>query len=59
MEVKHVDGTITYEGFCVDLLDEISKRRQFNYSIRVVSTYGKLKNGEWSGIVRELIDRVS
>ncbi|XP_071115475.1 glutamate receptor ionotropic, kainate 2-like isoform X1 [Haliotis cracherodii] len=57
MEVKHVDGTITYEGFCVDLLDEISKRRQFNYSIRVVSTYGKLKNGEWSGIVRELIDR--
>lgn len=43
------------------MLEEISRRLQFNYSIRLVrdAAYGKEdENGRWSGIIGELSRRV-
>ncbi len=44
------------------MLDEIARRLQFNYSIRIAtdSAYGKEDdNGRWSGIIGELSRRVN
>ena len=46
----------------IDMLDEIARRLQFNYSIRITtdSAYGKEdENGRWSGIIGELSRRVN
>lgn len=50
-----------YEGFCIDLLKHLSERIGFNYEIREVESriYGAdLGNGEWSGIIGELMQKV-
>ena len=55
-------GNKRYEGYCVDLIDEISKLLEFNYTIKIVEDlkYGtKNERGEWNGLIRELIDGVS
>ena len=55
-------GNDRFEGYCWDLLHEISLIVNFNYTIKLVgdSKYGsKEDNGEWTGMVRELMDRVS
>jgi len=44
------------------MLDEIARRLQFNYSIRLAAdlAYGKEdENGQWSGIIGELTRRVN
>ncbi|XP_012936818.1 glutamate receptor ionotropic, kainate 2 [Aplysia californica] len=49
-----------YEGFCIDFAAELSKIVGFKYKIELVpdNNYGtKNADGEWDGIVRELIDR--
>ncbi|XP_056400153.1 probable glutamate receptor [Hyla sarda] len=46
------------EGFCVDLLSELSKTLKFNYTLHVVKDgrYGaKDQNGNWNGMVGEVI----
>lgn len=52
-----------YEGFCVELIREIAHLVGFNYTIRLApeAKYGisDPKTGEWNGIVRELMDRVT
>jgi len=56
-------GNGRFHGFCVDLLDEISKILHFNYTIKPVEDgkYGAPVGAkdEWNGMVRELIDKVS
>lgn len=51
-------GNDRFEGYCIDLLDQISEILGFNYEIVPVKgdLYGSLKNGEWNGMIRELID---
>ena len=53
-------GNDQYKGFCVDLLDRISKQCNFNYTIKLVDDglHGALVNGKWNGIVSELIEKV-
>lgn len=53
-------GNDRFEGYCVDLLAEIAARLHFNYSIKLVDdgTYGSYVDGEWGGMVRELMDKV-
>ena len=53
-------GNDLYEGFCVDLLREMASIVGFEYKIVPVKDglYGMINDGEWNGIVRELIDRV-
>ena len=44
------------------MLDEIARRLQFNYSIRIArdAAYGKEdESGQWSGIIGELTRRVN
>ncbi|XP_061176808.1 glutamate receptor ionotropic, kainate 2-like isoform X2 [Saccostrea echinata] len=52
-------GNDLYEGFCIDLLKEMAAIVGFEYKIVPVEDglYGMLNDGEWNGIVRELIDR--
>lgn len=52
-----------YEGFCIDLLNAISKELGFNYELYLVpdKRFGaqNITNGEWNGLVKELILKVS
>ena len=55
-------GNKRYEGYCIDLIDEISKILEFNYTIKIVEDmrHGrKNERGEWNGLIRDLIDGVS
>jgi ionotropic glutamate receptor len=56
-----LEGNAMYKGFCVDLLEKISKICKFNYTIKLVEDglHGTQVNGKWNGIVRELIDKKS
>jgi ionotropic glutamate receptor len=51
-------GNDRYEGYCIDLLNKLAKRLQFNYVIKEVAggQYGKIQNGSWTGMIRELLD---
>lgn len=56
-------GNTRYEGFCIDLLKEIAHMVGFTYRIELVpdGKYGvyDYETGEWNGIVRQLMDKVS
>lgn len=56
-------GNARYEGFCIDLLKEIAHMVGFGYKIELVpdGKYGvyNYETGEWNGIVRQLMDKVS
>ncbi|CAG0878614.1 unnamed protein product [Darwinula stevensoni] len=58
---EHLEGNDRFEGFCMDLIDEISQILHFNYTYKLVDdgSYGaKDKDtGEWNGMIRELLDR--
>ena len=55
-------GNARFKGFCIDLLEEIAQVLKFDYIIKLVDDgkYGAPvgPNGEWNGMVRELIDQV-
>uniref|UniRef100_A0A9J7Z7L0 Glutamate receptor n=1 Tax=Cyprinus carpio carpio TaxID=630221 RepID=A0A9J7Z7L0_CYPCA len=57
---KPLYGNDRFEGFCVDLLRELSGILGFRYEIRLVEDgrYGAFEEstGQWSGMVRELMD---
>lgn len=59
---QELEGNERYEGFCVDMLKELADILKFNYRIKLVSDglYGVPgANGSWTGMVGELIARVS
>lgn len=59
---QELEGNERYEGFCVDMLKELADILKFNYRIKLVSDglYGVPgANGTWTGMVGELIARVS
>lgn len=51
------------EGFCIDLLKAIAEMLNFQYELYLVpdGKYGaeNTTTGEWNGLVREIIDKVS
>ncbi len=57
------DGNDQYEGFCIDLLKTVASMLGFNYELYLVpdGKYGaeNMTTGEWNGLVREIIDKVS
>lgn len=60
--VPDLKGNDRFEGFCIDLLKELSHILGFMYDIRVVEDgkYGSQdEKGQWNGMIRELIDHVS
>ncbi|MGH0192282.1 UNVERIFIED_CONTAM: hypothetical protein FKN15_011145 [Acipenser sinensis] len=59
---QELEGNERYEGFCVDMLKELADILKFNYKIQLVGdgVYGVSEaNGSWTGMVGELISRVS
>lgn len=60
LKKDHADrlGNDRYEGYCIDLMDKLAKKLQFSYVLKEVSDgqYGKIQNGSWTGMVRELLD---
>uniref|UniRef100_A0A3B3VF41 Glutamate receptor n=1 Tax=Poecilia latipinna TaxID=48699 RepID=A0A3B3VF41_9TELE len=57
---KPLYGNDRFEGFCIDLLRELSGILGFRYEVRLVEDgkYGSLDEGtgQWNGMVRELMD---
>lgn len=54
-------GNDQYEGFCVDMLQELADILKFSFKIKLVDDgqYGAPEpNGSWTGMVGELINRV-
>ncbi|KAG2456477.1 GRIK1 protein, partial [Polypterus senegalus] len=59
---KPLYGNDRFEGYCLDLLKELSNILGFAYEVKLVSDgkYGAQNDkGEWNGMVRELIDHKS
>ncbi|KAG9351467.1 hypothetical protein JZ751_022717, partial [Albula glossodonta] len=57
---QELEGNDRYEGFCVDMLQELADILKFNYRIQLVGDglYGVPgANGTWTGMVGELISR--
>ncbi|KAM9798118.1 glutamate receptor ionotropic, kainate 3-like [Neosynchiropus ocellatus] len=56
---KALVGNDRFEGFCIDLLRELSMILGFTYEIRLVpdGKYGSQDDkGQWNGMIRELIE---
>uniref|UniRef100_A0AAQ4QGV7 Glutamate receptor n=1 Tax=Gasterosteus aculeatus aculeatus TaxID=481459 RepID=A0AAQ4QGV7_GASAC len=57
---KPLYGNDRFEGYCIDLLRELSGILGFHYEVRLVEDgkYGALEEttGQWNGMVRELMD---
>ena len=61
MMKKHTHGAVTYEGYCIDLLNELAKKLHFTYDIYPSpdGLYGsETENGTWNGVIAELINKV-
>uniref|UniRef100_A0A061QLI4 Glutamate receptor 1 n=1 Tax=Cupiennius salei TaxID=6928 RepID=A0A061QLI4_CUPSA len=59
-EGDYLTGNERFEGFCVDLIQEICSRLKCNYVYRLVGddSYGKRhENGTWNGMIGEVINR--
>ncbi|XP_016364505.1 glutamate receptor ionotropic, kainate 1-like [Sinocyclocheilus rhinocerous] len=59
---KPLYGNDRFEGYCLDLLKELSNILGFSYEVKLVSDgkYGAQNDkGEWNGMVQELIDHVA
>nr|XP_012232574.1 PREDICTED: glutamate receptor ionotropic, kainate 2-like [Linepithema humile]XP_012232575.1 PREDICTED: glutamate receptor ionotropic, kainate 2-like [Linepithema humile] len=48
-------GNDRYEGFAIDIIQQISEILGFNYTLQVESDYGSLKNGKWSGMLGKIM----
>ncbi|KAK2559937.1 Glutamate receptor 4, partial [Acropora cervicornis] len=54
------DGTISYEGFCIDLFEQLAKMLHFTYDIYLSpdGQYGGItQNGTWNGMMGELVNK--
>ena len=51
-------GQLVFSGFCVDLLDEVSKQLNFQYIMYNASEYGRLDGHSWVGAVGEVAYKV-
>ena len=58
---KNEDGTVSYEGYCVDLIEELARILKFKYEFYQSpdGKYGGItENGTWDGMIREVLNRV-
>ena len=54
-----VDQSNPFEGYCIDLFEELKKKLQFTYEIEIRKEFGDLQSdGSWSGIFGELMSGV-
>lgn len=58
---KDSNGNPVFTGYCMELLQMISENLNFSYEVSVApdGEFGNLnENGEWNGMIRELMDKV-
>lgn len=58
---KQKDGTVTPQGYCIDLLKELARSLKFTFDIYLTpdGKYGAIrKNGSWNGMIGELVNEV-
>ncbi|KAJ7380892.1 hypothetical protein OS493_004475 [Desmophyllum pertusum] len=49
------DSGLGYEGFCIDLLNELREKLQFDYELELKESFGERQHdGTWNGIIGEL-----
>ena len=56
------DGSITYTGYCIDLLNELARNLKFTYEIYPSpdGLYGaETENRTWNGMIGELMNKVT
>ena len=61
MTEKQKDGTNSYNGYCIDLLNELAKMLHFTFEIYPTpdGLYGsETENGTWNGMIGELVNEV-
>ncbi|XP_014257166.1 ionotropic receptor 25a isoform X2 [Cimex lectularius] len=54
------DGKTKYKGYCIDLIEEIRSMIPFEYDIYVApdNSFGNMdENGNWNGMIKELIEK--
>ena len=59
---KDEDGSVSYKGYCIDLLKELAKDLKFTYEVYPSpdGLYGAVtENGTWNGLIAEIINEVS
>lgn len=62
MKEENEDGSSSYEGYCIDLLNELARNLKFTYEIYVSpdGMYGaQTDNGTWNGMVGEIVNEVA
>ena len=53
------DSDLGYEGFCIDLLNELREKLQFEYELELRDSFGERQlDGTWNGIIGELTRKV-
>ena len=56
-EAQARTGNDRYEGFAVDLITEIAKIVQFNFTLSPVSGYGSRRpDNSWTGMIGEILE---
>ena len=58
---KQTNGTISYDGYCIDLLNELAKMLKFTFEIyhSPDGMFGAEKEeGVWNGVIGELVNEV-
>ena len=61
MSEKDKDGTNSYVGYCIDLLNELPKKLRFTYELYLSpdGLHGvETESGVWDGVVGELVSKV-
>ena len=61
MKEENEDGSSSYEGYCIDLLNELARNLKFTYEIYVSpdGMYGAQRdNGTWNGMIGEIVNEV-
>ncbi|XP_077258756.1 glutamate receptor ionotropic, kainate 2-like [Temnothorax americanus] len=55
--IVKLSGNERYEGFAVDIIEELSKILEFNFTLQVEKDYGSFNNrtGKWSGMLGKII----
>ena len=59
--IQSDDGDEIFRGLCIDLLNRLSAKMGFHYTIRLVADGqygGQLEDGSWTGLVGDLTTRV-
>jgi len=61
-KVEDADSGNEYEGYILDMLEQLAEKAGFTYVIRPVldNKYGtRMENGRWNGMIGEVVDSVS